>query len=508
MKRRIVSGVLALLLLGSLLPAKAEAQETMVLYKQNAFSPRSGGDAVFYYDAQGNRVREEWTDAYDYDLASATAENRVVEYTYDNSGVLMTKTVTDEGKLNQTVEYDVHGNEETVWTVDEKGKKVILSEYVNTYDDLDRLTERSWEADSDGTPMRYLETYTYFEPEELGKARVGDEVTLGSFVQSGKEESPLTWIVLDVQGGKALLLSKYGVDSRPYHGKETSVTWQTSDLYEWLNDEFYQQAFGETEKTDILETDGGAEDIPQKLFLLSREEAQTYFSSDKDRICQATDHAVSRNAYVNTATGGSWWWLRDPGGSAREALSVNSDGRIDTRGDRVNGERGVVRPAMWVTLDSLQGDGAESGRIRAYTRQEYNGEDGALKRELSEYYDMQGNPTYTYEMAYDWTNYDYFTNAYDDSGRLTHVKIKRTNEEQRKDKLVSNTWNPYGEVEYTYDEDGHLIRKESNYDTGGLDHFVDIWEYDDQGNMVKWEGNGFGNYTYVPLSKALWKETA
>lgn len=507
MKRKMISGVLAVLLMGSLFPVQAAAKEPMVLHKQNTFSSRKGGECVFYYDEQGNCVREEWKDAFDYDLSSDEAEERVVEYAYDNSGVLMRKTVHDEGKLSWIVEYDVHGHEETVTAVDEKGKKTILREYTNTYDDQDRLTARSWEGEEYKEKIHYSETYTYFDSKEQGKALAGQEVTFGRFRQSGKEETPITWIVLEVKGGEALLLSKYALDCRPYHEKETSVTWHTSDLYDWLNNEFYQQAFDEDEKLFVEETDDSPYDNPERVFLLSLEEVNQYFSNNKERICQATDYAVNHNAYVNPSTGGSWWWLRTKGGTAKEALSIYSDGRIDTQGDRVNGERGVVRPAILVRLGGLKMDASEADAVQTYTYQEFGAEEGELKRERTECYDIRGNHTYLYEKAYDWTNYDYFDNTYDASGRLTFVEIKRTTEEQQKDKLVCHTINRYGEITYTYDDAGRLIGKEGRFDTGGMDHELDSWEYDNQGNLVHWEGSyGFGDYTYVPLSKALWKE--
>lgn len=507
MKKRMVSVLLALGLLIAAVPVTAAAQEPMVLHKQSAFSFQKGGEGVFYYDAQGNCVREEWKDTFDYELSSESVEERVVEYTYDNSGVLMQKKVYDEGKLTRITDYNVHGHEETVWTVDAKGKKTVFSVYTNTYDDQDRLTARSWEEeDYDKQRLRCSETYAYFDAKELSKVMAGDEVTFGRFRQSGNEETPITWIVLDVKGREALLLSKYALDCRPYHNKEVAVTWHTSDLYDWLNSEFYQQAFDEDEKLFIEETDDSPFDNPERVFLLSLEEVNRYFSKNDDRLCQATDYAVSHNAYVNPSTGGSWWWLRTMGGSDKEALSIYSDGRVDTQGDRVNGERGVVRPAMWVQLDSLKSDYSEAAAVSTYTRQEYTVADNELKLDLKEQYDRYGNLDFVYRVSFGRTVTEGYTNTYDTSGRLTYVEMNKSVEEPYLDKVIKEHWSPYAKITYTYDEDGNLIQKEAFYESGGLDHIVDSWEYDDQGNMVKWDGNGFGEYTYVPLSKALWKE--
>lgn len=173
MKKRMVSVLLALGLLIAAVPVTAAAQEPMVLHKQSAFSFQKGGEGVFYYDAQGNCVREEWKDTFDYEVSSESVEERVVEYTYDNSGVLMQKKVYDEGKLTRITDYNVHGHEETVWTVDAKGKKTVFSVYTNTYDDQDRLTARSWEEeDYDKQRLRCSETYAYFDAKELDRKSV------------------------------------------------------------------------------------------------------------------------------------------------------------------------------------------------------------------------------------------------------------------------------------------------------------------------------------------------
>ena len=57
-------------------------------------------------------------------------------------------------------------------------------------------------------------------PEASSTVRIGDIVTFGRYEQdnnldNGPEE--IDWIVLDIQGDKALLLSKYGLDAKQYN---------------------------------------------------------------------------------------------------------------------------------------------------------------------------------------------------------------------------------------------------------------------------------------------------
>ena len=80
---------------------------------------------------------------------------------------------------------------------------------------------------------------------------VGDVVTFGSYEQDDNEDNgaePIEWIVLDTDGSKALLLSKYVLDEEQYDYSENQVTWYTSNLFQWLNADFKNEAFSDDEK--------------------------------------------------------------------------------------------------------------------------------------------------------------------------------------------------------------------------------------------------------------------
>lgn len=170
----------------------------------------------------------------------------------------------------------------------------------------------------------------------------GDRFLMGYY---GGEE--ILWRVLDRKQNSILVISEYGLDSKLYHNYSKSVTWQTSHIRSWLNDEFLYSAFSSAQRSYILDT--WIDSCYSRLFLLSISEVKEFFPSASSRICRATSHAVQNDAYVNSATGGSWWLLRTPGETNREVASVNSDGTIDYSA-RVEGTRGVVRPAMWIRI--------------------------------------------------------------------------------------------------------------------------------------------------------------
>ena len=194
-------------------------------------------------------------------------------------------------------------------------------------------------------------------------AQVGDIITFGNYEQdnktaNGKEE--IEWKVLEKdQNGKMLLISRYALDCRHYHSKNEKVTWETSDIRSWLNNDFYNTAFTKSQrakiKTTTLEnrdnadynTDGG-NDTKDKVFLLSIDEAKAYLPSTVERVCMATKYAESQGSQLESLTRSCRWWLRSPGSTLYTASFVKVDGFILQLGTPVSVEKRSVRPAMWV----------------------------------------------------------------------------------------------------------------------------------------------------------------
>ena len=176
----------------------------------------------------------------------------------------------------------------------------------------------------------------------------GDIVTFGCYEQdnitsNGAEK--IEWIVLDVKSDRMLLLSRYALDSERYHYRGENVDWDTCSLREWLNDSFFNDAFSFLEQRSILS------DFSDAVFVLSQKEVEYYLPQSQDRICYPTAYCASQNVYVNPTTGGSWWLLRTPGDDGSKfVMSVNSDGTMDYDGGHVDSDRGVVRPAIWVSI--------------------------------------------------------------------------------------------------------------------------------------------------------------
>ena len=56
-------------------------------------------------------------------------------------------------------------------------------------------------------------------------------------LRAGDGQAPIEWIVLDWQEDRALLLSKYALDAKPFHEVEDrAVTWAECTLRAWLTE--------------------------------------------------------------------------------------------------------------------------------------------------------------------------------------------------------------------------------------------------------------------------------
>ncbi|MBQ3380048.1 MAG: hypothetical protein IJG50_09360 [Clostridia bacterium] len=204
------------------------------------------------------------------------------------------------------------------------------------------------------------------EVAELSKAQVGDIVIFGSYEQdndtsNGKER--IEWRVLAKEDGKMLLISEYALDCKPYNSSGVSVTWEKSYIRKWINDSFINEAFVSEEQMVIQDTKVMADANPRysttagnnttdKVFLISINEANTYFGSEVERQCKATAYAVNNGAYAtNSGSGNCIWWLRTQGQTTIDAVNVTYYGGINLPGSIVATKNYAVRPAMWVSIE-------------------------------------------------------------------------------------------------------------------------------------------------------------
>ena len=198
---------------------------------------------------------------------------------------------------------------------------------------------------------------------------VGDIVSFGCYEQdSDLENGPeaIEWIVLDCdeENHRVLLLSRFGLDTRPYHSEYADVTWETCSLRAWLNDEFLSAAFSGDEQAAILftavdnsdaqgysdnDTTGG-NDTEDRIFLLSLAEADRYLEgrTGERAIVTPTAYAAAGGAEIYEDGTASGWLLRSPG---YQQNYVSTYGSV-YYGCSADDATVVLRPAVWVNLES------------------------------------------------------------------------------------------------------------------------------------------------------------
>lgn len=89
---------------------------------------------------------------------------------------------------------------------------------------------------------------------DKGKLETGDIVFFGKYEQDGNLDNgpePIEWVVLKKDNNRLILLSKYVLTHRPIHSVAEQFKWYESELCAWLNNDFYNEAFNETEKKQM-----------------------------------------------------------------------------------------------------------------------------------------------------------------------------------------------------------------------------------------------------------------
>ena len=211
-------------------------------------------------------------------------------------------------------------------------KQKILAEYSKNY-------KRKNIADSSNT--------------DIMNSNIGDTVTFGSY-----DGNPIEWVVLDKTDSKVMLFAKYNfMEERAYNTGQNYVPWETSDLRLWLNNEFLNKVFSESEISAIAdtnvnnfeETDGYMNDTVDKVYLLSHADFKKY----RD-ILYKYDAVYKvdwwEEPYVRKGIG-TFIWLRDsydygPDMGIYHSF-INHYGECESRAITQDGSMNI-RPVIWL----------------------------------------------------------------------------------------------------------------------------------------------------------------
>ena len=86
-----------------------------------------------------------------------------------------------------------------------------------------------------------------FEMKDINPA---DRVIMGTY-----DDEPITWIVMESGKSGLKLLSKYGLENMKMDKKDDADVFADTDLHDWLNEDFYEEAFSKSEKDFIVAND-------------------------------------------------------------------------------------------------------------------------------------------------------------------------------------------------------------------------------------------------------------
>lgn len=219
---------------------------------------------------------------------------------------------------------------------------------------------------------------------KIKTANVGDIIVFGTYEQdnnisNGKEL--IEWLVLAKKGNRVLVISDKALDCQLYNNTSDyykNITWEICSLRKWLNADFINVAFSAEEQSKIQSTTVSADKNPKygsnpgnattdKVFSLSINEVNKYFTSDEARRCVPTAYAKANGAnvidnYHEEGTSVCCWLLRTPGNSSCSVYSYSSyyyndiafvyfNGSVNYSGNAVDTVGFAVRPALWITID-------------------------------------------------------------------------------------------------------------------------------------------------------------
>lgn len=199
---------------------------------------------------------------------------------------------------------------------------------------------------------------------------VGEKVEFGVFKQTGEtnnwSKDPITWIVLERDDEKALLISEHGLIYKPIQedrAGDKSLEWNQSSLNSWFQNVFCTNssynvngAFSEEELKAIIKTN----EETYRIGLLSEIEAEEYFSGPEERKCSPTLYAgyicehnpSSPKGKVPTPSySGDYWWLCTSGKNDYTYMTVDNYGNIKKDGTFYDYSGIMVRPAVWISIE-------------------------------------------------------------------------------------------------------------------------------------------------------------
>lgn len=170
------------------------------------------------------------------------------------------------------------------------------------------------------------------ENEELKQAVVGDLVMLGRF----------RWLVLQKDEEKVLLMKNAPLRKIPYHSVNEEITWENSEIRQYLNQTFLEKYMCEEEVKRIIKVQ--TENADNSMF------GTTGGVDTLDSVFLFSESEVSQYSKIMTETGKKRFWLRTPGGMNCSA-EIFEAGTVNQYGTLVDSDRISTYPVLWYSIE-------------------------------------------------------------------------------------------------------------------------------------------------------------
>lgn len=168
---------------------------------------------------------------------------------------------------------------------------------------------------------------------------IGSTVNFGTWMGA-----PLSWRVLNRDGGQILLICDQLVDTRPFTETHIGVAWEYCTLRKWLSTEFFSNAFSIAEQNRIAavmaENPANPSDpqtvtrkpTEERIYIFSMQETERYLPTEADRVST-----------------GAYWTRTSANRSESGAVMVSPEGAFQTVDAR--DVAAGVRPVLWMILE-------------------------------------------------------------------------------------------------------------------------------------------------------------
>lgn len=165
----------------------------------------------------------------------------------------------------------------------------------------------------------------------------------------GNYHGSINWKIIDEDEDNYLLISEYILDAKSFNEEDSTSEWRKSSLRKWLNEEFYNEAFTESERNYIVSD----KDL-DKITLLTKEQLDSLENDDKK--AKITEYAKYKDVYGGVY--GDYWLktsantIENQWGTFYREYVVKTDGTLYDLSvtDIYRG----VRPVIKVSKDVLE----------------------------------------------------------------------------------------------------------------------------------------------------------